>query len=235
MGLNRRQEVERGRQQRSVGALREYGRSRLTNALRSLKKSTRATMNFVDTFEKTITEAMTIEGSPQSGEPSAPSSNATVLNGDYHAWMDHSPPPAAQSPAERERSLPSGIGGAASWSALLGGAGSSKKATTPKSRAEEWSSTLSPGSAAAKQQSLLDEKDEEESRDAFAPLPLPPKQMQVGTLQERIQASRAKHAKRMSLPSNLLVGEQRKPSFGLGLDSLNEEDDKAEGEDGWGW
>ena len=91
----------------------------------------------------------------------------------------------------------------------------------------------SPASA-AKQASLLDEQDDGEARDTFAPLPLPPKQ-QMDTPQARLQASRAKHSKRMSLPSNLLVGDQRKSSLGLGLESLDEEEDKAEVEDGWGW
>lgn len=187
-------------------------------------------MNFVDTFEKTLTEAMTIEGSPRQDGSHSGSANITVLNGDYHPWMDHSPPAsAAQSPAERERGLPSGIGGAASWTALLSGG---KHKDTPKMRAEQ---RLSPSLNASKQSSLLDEQDEDEARDTFAPLPLPPKQQQVDSPQARLQASRAKHSKRMSLPSNILVGEQRKPSFGLGLDNLKEDEEKAEAEDGWGW
>ena len=206
--------------------------------LYSLKKSTRATMNFVDTFEKTLTDAMAIDGSPRP-ESSSPSPSMAILDGDYHPWMDHAPAQAAPEQREKvqDRSLPSGIGGAASWTALLSG-GSGKKATTPKQRAEEWQreNSASPSSAAAaKQQSLLDEQSEEEARDTFAPLPLPAKQQQLDSPQSRLQASRAKHSKRMSLPSNLLVGEQRKSTLGLGLDSLNEEDDKAEAEDGWGW
>jgi hypothetical protein len=188
-------------------------------------------MNFVDTFEKTITDAMAIDGSPQP-DGSAASSSIASLDGDYHPWMDSA---TVQAPIERERGLPAGIGGAGSWTALLSGG---KKATTPKQRTEEWSKDnnsmgRSPASA-AKQASLLDEQDDGEARDTFAPLPLPPKQ-QMDTPQARLQASRAKHSKRMSLPSNLLVGDQRKSSLGLGLESLDEEEDKAEVEDGWGW
>lgn len=227
-------------------------------------------MNFVDTFEKTLTDVMTVDPSREDGNSN---SSMTLVNGEYVPSLDW-PVPSQEhnpSPSQKQRDLPSGIGGAASWSALLGG---SSKSAQPKHRAPQTGDLLENGAASSSSPSgsglvngrrssssgsgrrsstnLLDDNDDDiSSEQSFSTSPagrvLQPRgtaQSSGDSVQNRLQASRAKHQKRMSMPSNLLTGQPRKSSLGgsskragLGLDSLNEENDaeKAETEDNWGW
>lgn len=220
--------------------------------LSSFKTSKRATMNFVDTFEKTLGDALFEAPSAKKTSPDSSQGSMMYLNGEYvPSSVAESP-----SPSERERSLPSGIGSAGAWSTLLGG-GRSK--TTPKTKAEEWTpqspngdlgeTSMSPSSAGrspdgsrkariALNDNPLEENDE--SYDSFSsssPIQsATSRPISTKPLNSRLGATMSKHSKRMSLPSNLLVGEPRKASsaFGLGLENVSEED-KAETEDAWGW
>ena len=240
----------------------------------SLKNSKRATMNFVDTFEKTLTDVMTVDPSKEDG--SGNNSSMTLVNGEYVPSLDWPVPPQdrAPSPSRKQRDLPSGIGGPASWSALLGG---SSKSAQPKQHGshsngdfgENGTALHSPASSSGfvngrrssssgrrASANLLDDNDDEmSSEQSFSTSPAGRVLQPRGTaqssgggdssVQNRLQASRAKHQKRMSMPSNLLTGQPRKSSLGatpsgragLGLDSRNEEEDaeKAETEDNWGW
>lgn len=231
-------------------------------------------MNFVDTFEKTLTDVMTVDPSKEDGG-SGNNSSMTLVNGEYVPSLDWPVPPQdrAPSPSQKQRELPSGIGGAASWSALLGG--SSSKSAQAKQHAshsngdfgENGTASHSPASSSGfvngrwssssgrrASANLLDDNDDEMgSEPSFSTSPAGRVLQPRGTaqsssgdpVQNRLQASRAKHQKRMSMPSNLLTGQPRKSSLGgspsgragLGLDSLNEEEDaeKAEAEDNWGW
>ena len=235
----------------------------------SLKNSKRATMNFVDTFEKTLTDVMTVDPSKEDGG-SGNNSSMTLVNGEYVPSLDWPVPPQdrAPSPSQKQRELPSGIGGAASWSALLGGSKSAqpKHALHNGNVGESATASHSPGSISGfvngrrsssgrrASANLLDDNDDEMiSEQSFSTSPAGRVLQPRGTaqsssgdpVQNRLQASRAKHQKRMSMPSNLLTGQPRKSSLGgspsgragLGLDSLNEEEDaeKAEAEDNWGW
>lgn len=213
-------------------------------------------MNFVDTFEKTLGDALF--EAPNNGKKASPDSSQgsmMYLNGEYvPSSVAESP-----SPSERERSLPSGIGSAGAWSTLLG-----RSKTTPKNKNEEWTAqspngdlgetSFSPSSSAArspggtrKARIALNDNplEEDESFDSFNEnsssfSSTSPSQTRLSTtksIQPRLSAPRAKHSKRMSLPNNLLIGEPRRPSssaFGLGLENVSEED-KAETEDAWGW
>jgi len=217
------------------------------------KTSKRATMNFVDTFEKTLGDALFEAPNAKKASPDANRESMMYLNGEYvPSSVAESP-----SPSERERSLPSGIGSAGAWSTLLG----RTKTTTPKNKDEQWAAqsptgdlgetSMSPSSASArspggtrKARIALNDNPLEEDNESFdsfssaSPVqPVTSRSTLTKTMQPRLSATRIKHSKRMSLPSNLLVGEPRRPAssaFGLGLENVSEED-KAETEDAWGW
>lgn len=189
-----------------------------------------------------------------------------LVNGELIPTGDWSPPPQnIQMTKERrdnnEKSLPSGIGGPSAWSALLG---RTPSRTTPKSPQSEFawqanqqsyigdqkdqavSPALSNGSTSRMSRSLLDEEnDESDQQDPLsASMGRKPVPIRAGSLsptpmtaQERIQASRAKHAKRMSMPVNSVrthSPEEKKTPTGLGLVNENEEEEE-EDEGSWGW
>ena len=205
------------------------------------QNSKRATLTLVDTFEKTLVDAITVKDN-ESPDPAALSASA---DGDIITSLDWS--------TQQEKSLPLGTVGASVRTGLAG-----PTITTPKSRSAEWKDhgpsgdmgeafmspvgTLSGKSKIHQQSPSLLEDDDEISSDllgscspSFAPLQ--PTADNANAAQARLSASRAKHSKNISLPSHLLAGKGPRSDLsapGLGLESLNERE-TDESEESWGW
>lgn len=229
----------------------------------TLRNSSKKAMGLMEGFEKSLNDAITPDPNEQQNQGGSNATQLMFVNGELIPTGDWSPvsSPQQRTTMERrdsEKSLPSGIGGPSAWSALLG---RSNSRTTPKSPQSEFawqdnqhysddkqaavSPSLSNGSNSKMTRSLLDEDDEDQSQDplnasstsqtiptrnALSPTPL--------TAQERIQASRAKHAKRMSMPVNSMSKTPSptvasKSTTGLGLEGVNENEE--EDESAWGW
>lgn len=236
------------------------------SANETLKASSKKAMGLMEGFERSLNEAITPDPNERQSEGNT---HLMLVNGELIPTGDWSPASSPQqrsssqghlshSPSNRQNDLPSGIGGPATWSALLG---RTKSNNTPQSPQAEYTWGLSGMEEKAKSpsfshsgrtssKSLLDDDNDEpspssdplnvsspasSSRRALSPTPL--------TAQERIQASRAKHAKRMSMPVNTLSNNSntraespaaaKKDTFGLGLEGVNENEEEDEG--AWGW
>lgn len=226
----------------------------------TIRNSSKKAIGIMEGFEKSLNDAITPDSyEQQQREDHYNNTQLMLVNGELIPTGDWSPvSEPRQLDMERrdsEKSLPSGIGGPSSWSALLGRTSSR---TTPKSpqlefawqqqqegrvyNGEHVSPSLSNGSSKMTR-SIMDEENEEErdplnvsrtavqSRTAsLSPTPM--------TAQERIQASRAKHAKRMSMPVNSTSKapspvQQEKRTTGLGLEGVDENEEEDEG--AWGW
>lgn len=205
-------------------------------------------MNFVDTFEKTLTDAITVDGLRPDGSPTG---TMMLVDGDY---IPTSSPRAAQ----ESQALPSGIGAAGlGWSSLMrrdSGSGSSTggkrppSARTNKNHLDDWSGgdlgevgmspPLVPSSTfantSAEQNGILSPTSP--AKQAHTSLP-----NSQSSTQARLQASRAKHSKRMSLPGNFAAGppalpprQASSPNKSFGLDNVSETEEK-ETDDAWGW
>lgn len=193
-------------------------------------------MNFVDSFEKTISDAITVDNdasmttSPDlHGSPA--SSPYLASGGDFlHSggpWSSPSPSNPDEKKKAATKGLPVGIGSAGSWAALMrsttrgatkspSGSGSGSSGVGQHEWGHDIGGTqMSPplaSSASNKGRTnssspLLDEDEPYAGGTPAAPTLLKP-----STPKERILASRAKHGKRMSLPGPMLG-----TGFGLGL------------------
>lgn len=224
----------------------------------TFKNSSKKAMGLMEGFEKSLSEAITPDPNNEYGREGH-STQLMLVNGELIPTGDWSPvsSPSQQSEChqqqqnhrQQQNDLPSGIGGPATWSALLGRTkSSSPNSSASKSPQSESSNSWNGNGRPSK--SLLDEDDYENST-ASDPLNVlaspPPTVVQrtalsptPSTAQERIQASRAKHAKRMSMPVNGVHASNgsainpiaKKESFGLGLEGVNENE---EDEGAWGW
>jgi hypothetical protein len=232
------------------------------SASETFKTSSKKAMGIMEGFERSLSEAIT----PDANDANASNNTQLMLvNGELIPTGDWSPvssPRQEQKENGRDRdSLPSGIGGPASWSALLArtnsrssnSSSSNNSRSTRAEQQEQWmnhddllsgdlgQNTLSPSSntSARLSRSLLDDDNDEYVGDSqtqqqqrsatLSPTPT--------TAQERLQASRAKHAKRMSMPVNSMSASAAHPLAspqprGLGLENVNETE---EDNDAWGW
>jgi hypothetical protein len=232
----------------------------------TIRNSSKKAMGIMEGFEKSLNEAITPdpyeEQERQQREDQYNNTQLMLVNGELIPTGDWSPVSEPRhvdmERRDSENSLPSGIGGPSAWSALLG---RTPSRSTPKSPRSEFgwqqqqdghayngqhgavSPSLSNGSSKMSR-SLMDEENEEErdplnvssrsvqSRTAsLSPTPM--------TAQERIQASRAKHARRMSMPvTSAILSKapspvQERKTTGLGLEGVDENDEDDEG--AWGW
>lgn len=230
----------------------------------TLRNSSKKALGLMEGFEKSLNDAITPDAHDQQQRDeyyhNGTNTQLMLVNGELIPTGDWSPPSQSR-PLSKERrdnsnekSLPSGIGGPSAWSALLG---RTPSRTTPKSPQSEFawqgenhqavSPSLSTGSNSRMSRSLLDEENDDYESTRQDPLNasnldkkvIPNRTASLSptplTAQERIQASRAKHAKRMSMPVNSMKSpspvEEKKATAGLGLLDENEEEDEGS----WGW